>query len=71
MATSTGVVETAVIVWNFTQIDRNIVANAGIMLGPVIAAEMPAKPEKMFAFRVSLQHGARTHCNAGADLDLL
>jgi hypothetical protein len=45
-------------------------ADAGIVLAPVVAGKVPTEPEEMLALRVGLQHGARPHRQTGANLDV-
>src|SRR5262245_10455157 len=51
--------EAAIIVRHLAEIERRVMTTAGIVLVPVIAAEMPAERMKMAAFRIGLQKGTR------------
>ena len=62
--------EAPVIIRDFTEIDRDVIAASVIMLSPVVAGVMQAEPVDMMALGISVQHGARAHRQTMADLDV-
>ena len=65
-----GINEAAIVVGYLAEIQRHVVAAPGIVLAAVVAGEMQAEPEEVVAFRISFQHGAWPHREAGADLNV-
>ena len=63
--------EAAVIVRQLAEVERQVVAPAGVVLLPVVAREMQAEPEEVFAGGIGLQHRTRLQRQAGADLYVL
>jgi hypothetical protein len=54
-----GIDEAAIIVRHLTKVERNIIAEAGVMLGAVITAKMPVERMEMLTLGIGLQKGAR------------
>ena len=63
-----GIEKATVIIRHLSQIQRDVVAAAGIVFPAVVAGEMPAEHVEMLAFRIVFDHSARAHRQAGADL---
>src|SRR5665213_912676 len=63
-----GLDKPTVIVRNLSQVARNVMANARIVLLSVVHTEVPVVPLKMLALRVRLKHSPRPCTNARADL---
>ena len=63
--------ETLVIVWYFAKIDRQVVHAPSVVHFAVVAGEMHAEQMKVFALGILIQHCARTHGDAGAELHVM
>ena len=63
--------EAAVVVGHLAEIERDVVAQARVVLGPLVAAEVPAERLEVLARGIGLQNGARPDGEAGADLDVV
>jgi hypothetical protein len=60
-----------VVIRELTKVAGNIGREAAVALRAVIAGVVPAEPMKVVAARIDLQHGARPHRDASAELDVL
>ena len=66
-----GIEKAPVIIRHLSQIQRHVVATAGVVLSAVVGRKMPAEHVEMLAFRIFFDHRAWTHRQAGANLDVL
>jgi hypothetical protein len=66
-----GIEEAAVVVRDLAKIEGHVGTASAIVTLPVVAGEVPAEPEKVFALRIAFHHRARPHREAGADLYVL
>ena len=63
--------EAPVVVRHFAQIERDVVAEARVVLGPVVAAEMPVEAGvEAPPFRIRFKERPRLHREAEADADV-
>ena len=62
--------EAPVVVGDLAEIDRDVVAASLVVLLPVVAGEMQAERVDVLALGIGVQHGARPHGQAVADLDV-
>jgi hypothetical protein len=66
-----GIEKAPIIIRHFSQIEWHVVAAAGVMLFAVVARKMPTEHVEVLALRVFFDHSARTHCQTGADFDIV
>src|SRR5690349_17368816 len=62
--------EPPVIVRDFAEVERNVVADSGVVLGAIVAAEVPTERVKMPPVRIRFQEGAWRDGETRADLDV-
>ena len=62
--------EPPVVVGDFAEIDRDVVAAPFVVLLPVVAREVQAEGVDVLSVRVGIQDGPRPHAQAMADLDV-
>ena len=65
-----GLEEAPIVVGDLAEVERDGMADSGVVLGAVVAAEEPAHGAEMLAPGIGLQKGAGLEGEAGADLDI-
>jgi len=63
--------EAAVIVGDFAEVERHVVAAAGVVSFPVVAGEMPTEKKEMPAVGIAFSNSPRPHGEAGTDFYVL